>query len=153
MKDITIFSLFDTERDILMHIASLVRVANADGEVLECEEKFIEQMAVAYTHSFGAISFDEIVSKSDKITSADVIDWQHTLLERPQEARNLVKDLIALAYADGDYCDSERHMIEKDAATLGVGIEDVRAIEKALIEFSQAAQNLNAILRDGFHAQ
>lgn len=40
-----------------------------------------------------------------------------------------------------------------DAATLGVGIEDVRAIEKALIEFSQAAQNLNAILRDGFHAQ
>lgn len=149
MQDLTPYTLFDSEKDILMHIASLIRLSFADGKKMECEQSFINQIASSYARLFGQKPFDLIVEESESAFVEDVLQWQERLKKYPLRARNLVKDMIALACADGDYCDKERKMIEEDAERLSVDIEVVRAIEKALVDYSVAKQGLNSVITNG----
>lgn len=137
------------ERDVLMHIASLLCVAKADGVIRDEEKSYIMKVAASYAGLCVGKSFDEIVEHSEPINLTDVEKWQQSLSEHPKEARNLIKDMVSLGFADKDFCNHEREAVAEVASRLNVPDTTVKNIETSLVFLTQATLRLQSIIEDG----
>lgn len=139
--------IFKDEKDIVMHIATLVRIAMADGKFLDSEKAFIANTASLYAGAYGTKPFETMVDECIANLPKTALDeWLSNLAKHPVEAKNLVKDMIALGHVDGDYCEEERKSVCAMAACLNVKEDVVTAIEAALANLIAAARNLQLII-------
>lgn len=139
--------IFLEEKDIVMHIAVLMRIAMADGRFLDSEKMFLESVASSYTKAYGTRSFDNMVD--DVITNLPVsaIDvWLKATSDRPSQARLLIKDMIALGYVDNDFCKAEREVVDKYAELLNVPKEIVDVFDKCISILVKATNELHEVL-------
>lgn len=142
--------IFRNEKDIVMHIAALVRIAMADGKFLDSEKAFITNSASLYAGAYGTKAFDKMVDETIPDLPKSALDeWMASLSDRPVEARNLIKDMIALAHVDGEYCTAEQQEIRRTADKLKVKKLDVAGLEKSLLDLLETTQKLQAIIECG----
>ena len=142
--------MFADEKDIVMHIAVLLRIAMADGKFLDAEKTFITNAASLYASTCGTKTFDKMVDESIANTPKSVLDdWMLSLVKRPVEARNLVKDMVALGCVDGEYCESERKEVREIATILNVSNVVVEAIETLLLNLIKATHDIQTIIEYG----
>lgn len=142
--------IFKNEKDIVMHIAALVRIAMADGKFLDSERAFITNSASLYAGAYGTKAFDKMVDETIPGLPKSALDeWMASLSDRPVEARNLIKDMIALAHVDGEYCTAEQQEIHLMADKLNVEKLVVAGLEKSLLDLLETTQKLQAIIECG----
>ena len=142
--------MFRDARDVVMHIAVLLRIAMADGKFLDAEKTFITNAASLYASTCGTKTFDKMVDDCIANLPKSALDgWMMSLEKRPVEARNLVKDMIALGCVDGEYCEEERKEVHEIATKLNVPNVVVEAIETLLLNLIKATQDLQIIIECG----
>ncbi len=139
--------IFQDEKDIVMHIAALVRIAMADGKFLDSEKAFITNTANLYAGAYGTKPFEAMVDEYiANLPTTALDDWLSNIANHPVAAKNLVKDMIALGHVDGDFCEAEWKSVCAMAASLNVKEDVVAAIEAALANLLEAARNLQLII-------
>ncbi len=90
-------------------VRALAAVAAADGAILSREESFLEGFAVH--HGVGGHAW--IASPLDEVALARAVT-------DPAKRREVVALCLHMAHADHDYAPSERVLIERIAAALGI---------------------------------
>lgn len=134
-----------------MHIAALVRIAMADGKFLDSEKAFITNSASLYAGAYGTKAFDKMVDETIPDLPKSALDeWMASLSDRPAEARTLIKDMIALAYVDGEYCTAEQQEVRRMADKLKVTNLVVGELEKSLLDLIETTQKLQTIIECGY---
>lgn len=136
-------SLFRDEKDVLMYLSQLVRLADADGVLAPEERLFVETVATGYLKRDLTVSYDEVLKLISGFTDGETSEWFADLASRPIVARNLIKDLVSLGYADGRFCDAEFKLINEIAARIGIPESRVQMIGKAVAGALVAQENLN----------
>lgn len=137
------------ERDVLMHISSLLCIARADGVIRDEEKKYVIQVAASYAGLCAGKTFDEIVENSSPVAIAEVEAWQLELARHPKAARNLLKDLIGLGLADNEFCEQERQAVADIADKLNVPNGVVDELEAGLEMLLQATQRIQSLVEYG----
>ena len=138
--------LFETEKDIVMHIASLMRIAMADGKFLESERNYVEELAASYARMYGTKTFDEMSGLLDGLPRQALGDWEVALCEHPSTAKNLIKDMVVLGHIDGDFCMEERTLVDQFAERVHVGHEVVEKICDIVGRYFNLTNELKRIL-------
>ena len=146
--------IFQSEKDIVMHIAVLVRIAMADGKFLDSEKTFITNTASLYAGTYGTKPFEKMVDENiSDLPKSAVDDWLMVIAQQPSEARNLIKDMIVLGHIDGDYCEKERNAVIDMAARLQITQDVVEKIEVSLLNLIMATKTLQSIIETGKEAR
>ena len=139
--------IFESENDIVMHIAVLVRIAMADGKLLDSEKKFMTNTAILYAKAFGTKSFEAMVDECIAgLAKTAVDDWLSIVATHPSEARNLIKDMVALGYVDGDFCSNERDVVYAYSDKLNVPRKVVDEIDLHVFNLIQESKALNQLI-------
>lgn len=138
--------LFDTDRDVLMHIAVLMRMAMADGRFLPSEQQYIEDTAEVYAQMYAGSSFGDLAERAGQVSKQDQEDWCKSLASRPVKAKNLVKDLVTLGNIDGDFCLEERNLVYEISASFGLDKSIVDDIVRAVLDVMASSLRLNALI-------
>ena len=138
--------LFETEKDIVMHIASLMRIAMADGKFLESERNYIEELAASYAKMYGTKTFDEMTGFLDGLPRQALDDWEASLCEHPITAKNLIKDMVVLGHIDGDFCKEERTLVDQFAERVNVTHKVVEEICVIIGRYFDLTNDLKRIL-------
>ena len=138
--------LFEKEQDIVMHIAVLMSIAMADGQFLDVERKFIEELAASYAAAYGTRTFDQMVDCLDGLPKSAMTDWEQSIISKPAVVRALLKDMIALGHVDGDFCKEERSIVEEYARRFNVPKSVVDDIDGVMVEIVALTGKLNAII-------
>lgn len=138
--------LFDKEQDIVMHIAVLLSIAMADGQFLDVEKKFIEELAASYAAAYGTRTFDQMVDCLDGLPKSAMTEWEQSIVSKPVVVRTLLKDMITLGHVDGDFCKEERNLVNEYAKRYNVPKDVVDAIDGVVTEMCTLTGKLNAII-------
>lgn len=138
--------LFEKEQDIVMHIAVLMSIAMADGQFLDVEKKFIEELAASYAAAYGTRTFDQMTDCLDGLPKSAMTEWEQSIISKPVVVRTLLKDMIALGHVDGDFCKEERNLVDDYAKRYNVPKEVVDAIDGVVTEMCALTERLNGII-------
>ena len=138
--------LFEKEQDIVMHIAVLMSIAMADGQFLDVERKFIEELAASYAAAYGTRTFDQMVDCLDGLPKSAMADWEQSIVTKPVVVRTLLKDMIALGHVDGDFCKEERNLVDEYAKRYNVPQKVVADLDGVVTEMCGLNEKLNGII-------
>ncbi len=138
--------LFSEANDVKMHIALLWHVALTDGKVLDSETTFIDNVVKIYASHLGIASDNDIMKAAKSAPENEIVLWKETLKQRPVQARNLIKDLITLAYVDNEFGEAEKYFIGGFASCLGVPNEDFRKMAEAIFQLMTATKTLEQLI-------
>jgi len=129
---------FKSERDVLMHIATLFKLASVDGVFSSEEENFIVALADKYSQLRETKSYGDLLNEAKEVSLEEIDVWLDSLKAQSVSARNLLKDFIVLGYVDGRYCDKETTFVKECAEKLGVSPVMVTKIEKSVLDIITA---------------
>jgi uncharacterized tellurite resistance protein B-like protein len=101
-------------------VRALAAVAAADGAILVREELFLEEFAIK--HGVGAHAW--IATPLDEVALARAVS-------EPDKRREVVALCLEMAHADHAYADSERDMIHRIAAALGISDAEVASMTQS----------------------
>ncbi len=138
--------LFSEINDVKMHIALLWQIASADGVILPQEEGFIKNVLDIYSAHSALDDAAQLFEEAKAISAPEIKDWKTALCGQPVAARNLIKDLIVLAYIDQDFCESEKNQIYEIASSLGISNENADEIANAVWNVMDATNKLNHLI-------
>ena len=118
------------EKETFMSLS--VHVANANG-ILANEEK---EMIQEYCREMGLDSFDE----KNAVPMEDVLA---VFKQSDLHIRKIVLfEMLGLAYADGEYEDTEDDFVMQFAAAIGLDKETVEAQETLLVEYLEILKKI-----------
>lgn len=133
-----------SENDICFHLNALKKLAMADGVYDDSEKRFIDQITQVYISSYPDLDFDTIQKK--ELSDEEYAQGLENLKQNSLRAKLLLKDLISLGYADGDYSEPERKLVQETAEKLNLSKEYVRLLEKAVDDMLRATLFMNNVL-------
>ena len=122
--------LNQNEKEAFMSLS--VHVANANG-ILANEEK---EMIQEYCREMGIDSFDEkdIASMDNVLAVFEQSDLRIKII--------VLLEILGLAYADGEYEDSEDNFVMRFAAELGLNKNTVKEQKDLLVEYLEILKKI-----------
>ena len=100
-----------TEDNMRFHINALKKIAVADGQFSESEQRFIEEIAGIYCCAIPGLN--PVALLESTITDEDFAKNLENLASFQPRARLLLKDLISLGHIDGDYSEPEKKLVRE----------------------------------------
>ena len=133
-----------SEEDIRFHLSALKKLAMADGVYDDSEKRFIDQITQVYISSYPDLDFETMQKK--ELSDEEYAQGLENLKQNKLRAKLLLKDLITLGHADGDYSEPERKLVQEISEKLNLSKEYVRLLEKAVDDMLRATLFMNNVL-------
>lgn len=119
-----------SENDICFHLNALKKLAMADGVFDDSEKRFIDQIAQMYCLSYPKLDFESLQNR--ELTDEEYAQGLDNLKQNALMSKLLLKDLISLGYADGNYSEPERKRVREIGAQLNISEESIQRLEQAV---------------------
>lgn len=142
--------LFASEKDVVMYVAALIEVANADGELKETERAMIVKLAKQFTEMYDSNrQFNDLVYKVHLNGKSQLKVWLDGLRIRGLSfARALLADMILMGHCDGDYCEKEKKIVDEFAKSLGLQ-DCLKDIESCVAAWIEEQKKLAEVIENG----
>ncbi len=125
-RDMTLLNMMSDE-DKLIFVKTLVRLADADGNIDEGEKEFITKL-------FKVFKLSENLAEEIKATTDDDIVKLAAKISCRQVAMELIKEMCMLANSDGDLSDREILFIGKVGLAMNLELEKIEQISQWVID-------------------
>ena len=133
-----------TEDNIRFHINALKKIAVADGQFSENEQRFIEEIAGIYCCAIPGLN--PVALLESTITDEEYAQNLEKLASFQSRARLLLKDLISLGHIDGDYSDPEKKLVREIGGKMSIPEDVIGKLETTVEDLLKATASINAIL-------
>lgn len=125
-RDMTLLNMMSDE-DKLIFVKTLVRLADADGNIDEGEKEFITKL-------FKVFGLSETLADEIKATTDEEVIKLTANISSRQVAMELIKEMCMLANSDGDLSDREIVFIGKVGLAMNLELEKVEQISQWVID-------------------
>ena len=125
-RDMTLLNMM-SDNDKLIFVKTLVRLADADGNIDEGEKEFITKL-------FKAFELSETLAKEIKATTDEEVVKLAANISNRQVAMELIKEMCMLANSDGDLSDREIVFIGKVGLAMNLELEKIEQISQWVID-------------------
>ena len=125
-RDMTLLNMM-SDNDKLIFVKTLVRLADADGNIDEGEKEFITKL-------FKAFELSETLAEEIKATTDEEVVKLAANISNRQVAMELIKEMCMLANSDGDLSDREIVFIGKVGLAMNLELEKIEQISQWVID-------------------
>ncbi len=125
---LTMSEITERRREI---IKSLAQVAWADGELVEAEKKLLADILI----KIGCKPEEIKKIENNPVKSTTALAQLDKVLPTHVERRSALRDLITLAFCDGECCFHEFLYIERMAHKLGVSSQELEELRDQALQF------------------
>ena len=138
----------EAAKDAVMHIVALGKLAMADGLFHSKERRVMKAVAARLAHELGLDTFEEVhaLIGGGTIRVDDSLAWRDSVRADPVKAKRVLKDMLVLAYADGNCSLDEQYTICAVADEYGIGQAELKEISEAVRSLKRAEDELNSIV-------